>query len=81
MDNLDKRLVVTVTFVLLLSLVLVSIPVKAQTASSIMINPDGSVTGTYCIEQVGNTYTLIANMSGTIQVEEVTSSSMVQTIL
>jgi hypothetical protein len=66
---MDERLVVVVTFVLLLSLVLVIIPVKAQTASSIVINPDGSVTGTYSIEQVGNIYTLMGNISGNMEVE------------
>lgn len=60
---------IAVILLLSLSLVLVSIPVKAQTASSIVINPDGSVTGAYSIEQVGNTYTLTANMSGTVHVE------------
>ena len=66
---MDKRLAVVVTFVLLLSLILVSVPVKAQTTSSIVINPDGSVTGTYSIQQVGSTYTLTGNISGNIHVE------------
>jgi len=69
MDNLSKRLIVVVAFVLLLSLILVSIPVKAQTASGVVINPDGSVTGTYSIEQIGNTYVLIGNISGNMEVE------------
>jgi hypothetical protein len=43
--------------------------VFAQPTGSIVINPDGSVTGTYSIEQVGSTYTLMANMSGNIHVE------------
>ena len=37
--------------------------------STITINPDGSVTGTNNIQQIGNTYTLMANMSGNIHVE------------
>ena len=35
-----------------------------------MINPDGSVTGTNSIKQVGNTYTLTANLSGNIEVQK-----------
>lgn len=34
-----------------------------------MINTDGSVTGTYKIEQVGSIYTLTGNISGNIHVE------------
>jgi hypothetical protein len=70
MDNLSKRLSIAVTLVLLLSLVLVNIPVKAQTSGSIVINPDGSLTGTYGIQQVGSIYTLTGNISGSIQVEK-----------
>ena len=67
---MNKRLSVAVTFILFLSLVLVSIPVKAQTASSIVINPDGSITGAYSIAQVGSIYTLTGNITGNIHVEK-----------
>ncbi len=70
MIGMHKRLVIAIIFVLFLSLVLVSIPVKAQTTNSIVINPDGSVTGTYSIQQVGNTYTFISNISGSVQVSK-----------
>jgi len=69
MDDLGKRLAIAVTLVLFLPLIIVSVSVKAQTTGSIVINPDGSVTGTYSIEQVASTYTLTANISGNIQVE------------
>jgi hypothetical protein len=48
---------------------MIGVPAKAQTTSSIVINPDGSVTGTYSIQQVGSTYTLTGNISGNIHVE------------
>jgi hypothetical protein len=70
MIGMHKRLVTAIIFVLFLSLVLVSIPVKAQTTNSIVINPDGSVTGIYSIQQVGSTYTLTSNVSGNIHVEK-----------
>jgi hypothetical protein len=43
--------------------------IKAQEPSNIIINSDGSVTGTISIQQVGSIYTLTANISGTIQVQ------------
>ena len=66
---MGKCLAATVTFVLLLSLVMLSLPVKAQTTDNIVINPDGSVTGWY-VDQIGTTYTLLANITGNIQVEK-----------
>jgi hypothetical protein len=66
---MNKRLAIAITFFLFLSLVMIGVPAKAQTTSSIVINPDGSVTGTYSIQQVGSTYTLTGNISGNIHVE------------
>lgn len=68
--GINKRLATAIIFVLFLSSIPVSIPVKAQTTSSIAINSDGSVTGTYSIKQVGDTYSLTANISGNIQVQK-----------
>lgn len=45
-------------------------PIKAQSVDIIVINADGSVTGTNSIQQVGNTYTLTANITDSIQVQK-----------
>ena len=58
-----------IALIILASLVVSPPLIKAQSVGNIIINADGSVTGTTSIEQVGNTYTLTANMSGTIHVE------------
>ena len=66
---MSKRLTLVLTIIIFLSIVVVSVPTRAQSTGNIVINPDGLVTGTYSIEQVGNTYTLMANISGNIHVE------------
>ena len=43
--------------------------VQAQSSESVYINPDGSVTGTNNIQRNGNVYTLMSNISGSIQVQ------------
>jgi hypothetical protein len=43
---------------------------NAQSAGNVIINADGSVTGTYNMQQTGSTYTLTGNISGTIQVQK-----------
>ena len=59
-----------VFLILSASLVMVSIPrIKSQSVGSIVINADGSVTGTDAIIQSGNTYTLTANISGNMQIQ------------
>ena len=59
-----------VFLVLSTSLVMVSIPlINAQSVGNVVINADGSVTGTGAINQSGNTYTLTANISGNMQVQ------------
>ena len=75
MDGLDthlnKRLALAISVIFLISIVGFSIPLtKAQSTGSIVINPDGSVTGTNSIQQVGNTYTLTANITGNIEVQK-----------
>ena len=44
-------------------------PIKAQSVSSIIINPGGSITGTTAIVQSGNIYTFIANITGNLEVQ------------
>lgn len=44
-------------------------PIKAQSVSSIIINPGGAVTGTTAIVQSGNTYTFVANVTGNLEVQ------------
>jgi YVTN family beta-propeller protein len=67
---MNKRLAFAISVIFIISTAGCSVPLtKAQSTSSIVINPDGSVTGTYSIEQVGNTYTLLANITGNIHVE------------
>jgi hypothetical protein len=67
---MKKILALAICVIFLISIVGFSNPlIKAQTASSMVINPDGSVTGAYSVQQVGNIYTLMANISGNIHVE------------
>jgi hypothetical protein len=42
----------------------------AQAAGNVIINADGSVTGTNNIQQTGSTYTLTGNVSSTVQVQK-----------
>jgi hypothetical protein len=42
----------------------------AQSVGNVIINADGSVTGTNNIQRTGSTYTLTGNVSGTIQVQK-----------
>ena len=45
-------------------------PGVAQSVGNVIINADGSVTDTNNIQQIGSTYILTANISGTIQVQK-----------
>jgi hypothetical protein len=68
---MDKRLAIAISLFFLISAVVVSVPlVKAQSVNNITINPDGSVTGTNSIQQVGSTYFFATNITGNIQVEK-----------
>jgi parallel beta-helix repeat protein len=70
MESMNKHLILVVSLIFLI-LPIVSIPlIKAQSNSNIVINRDGSVTGTNSIQQVGNTYTLTGNISGNVLVEK-----------
>jgi len=60
-------LIIALVSILAISAIGIQIGV-AQSVGNIIINADGSVTGTNSIQQSGNTYTLIANISGSIQV-------------
>lgn len=69
MEGMNKRLALVVSFIFLISLV-VSVPlIQGQTVGNIIINADGLVAGTNSIQQVGNTYTLKANISGNLQIQ------------
>ncbi len=71
MSSMKKCLVFAIVIILLMFIVLVNIPlIKAQSVNNIVINPDGSVTGTNNIQQIDNTYTLTSNISGNIQVQK-----------
>jgi len=65
LDDVNKSLAITVGLFLMMSVVVVNIPfINAQSVGNIIINTTGSVTGTNNIQQVGNIYTLTANISG-----------------
>ena len=68
---MNKFLVITVSLFFMMSVIVVNIPfINAQSVSNIIINADGSVTGTNSIKQVGNTYILTANLTGNIEVQK-----------
>ena len=68
---MNKHLAIAISIVFLISVIAVGIPlIKAQSVGGIVINADGSVTGTDAINQSGNTYTLTSNISGNIQVQK-----------
>lgn len=68
--DMNKRFVAEIIiFVLFLSLAIVNIPAKAETTTATVINPDGLVTGTNNIQQVGSIYTLTGNINIQIEVE------------
>lgn len=68
---MNKLLVITVSLFFMMSVIVVNILfINAQSVSNIIINADGSVTGTNGIKQVGNTYTLTANLTGNIEVQK-----------
>ena len=67
---MNRRLVYAITLIFLTSLAVCIPNIKAQSVSNIVINPDGSVTGTNNIQQIENTYTLTSNISGNIQVQK-----------
>ena len=70
MDGMNKHLAIAISIVFLISVIAVGIPlIKAQSVGGIVINADGSVTGTDAINQSGNTYTLTANISGNMQIQ------------
>lgn len=67
-DGMNKRLAFLLALIFL-SLVAVGIPlIKAQSVGNIIINADGSVTGTNSIQQAGNTYSFTANVTGNVEV-------------
>ena len=68
---MNESLAITVSLFFMISVVVVNIPfINAQSVGNIIINPDGSVTGTNSIQHVGNTYTLTANITGNIEVQK-----------
>lgn len=68
--HMNKHLALAISFIFITSIVGCSIPLtKAQSIGDIVINPNGSVTGTKSIQQDGNTYSFTANLTGTIQVQ------------
>ena len=68
---MNKSLAITVSLFFMMSIVVVNIPfINAQSVGNIIINSDGSVTGTNNIQQVGNTYTLTSNITGNIEVQK-----------
>ncbi len=72
MGKIGKALALSLALIIVTSCLTLLIvkPVNAQSASDIVINPNGYVTGTYSIRQVGSTYTLTANLSGNIQIQK-----------
>ena len=71
LDSVNKNLSIAISFFFLMSIIAISAPlIKAQSVGDITIKADGSVTGTDAINQSGNTYTLIANISGNMQVQK-----------
>ncbi len=56
------KLMIICVFICLASLNLVSFGVKAQSAGAIVINADGSVSGTSLIQRQGNIYSLTGNI-------------------
>lgn len=69
MDGTNKCLGLVLILTFFMYLGMVSIPVKAQSVSNIIISPDGSLIGTTAIVQSGNIYTFTANITGNIQVQ------------
>ena len=65
---MSKRLTLVLTLILFLSIVVVSVPTRAQSTGNIVINLDGLVTGTNNIQHIGNTYTFTANITGNIEI-------------
>jgi hypothetical protein len=68
---MKKAIALIIVLLLSLAILMVSIPLSmAQSVGNVIINADGSVTGTSSIQHTGNTYTLTGNISGTIQVQK-----------
>jgi hypothetical protein len=68
---MNKNIVIALVLLSSLAISIVSTQsVNAQFLGSVYIAADGSVVGTNSIQQVGSTYTLTANISGTIQVQK-----------
>jgi hypothetical protein len=68
---MKKTIALIIVLLSSVAILMVSIPFSiAQSASNIIINADGSVTGTNNIQHTGNTYTLTGNVSGTVQVQK-----------
>ena len=67
---MKKTVVLIIVLVSILAISAIGIQLGvAQSVGTIIIDTDGSVTGTNSIQQSGNTYTLMANISGNIHVE------------
>jgi hypothetical protein len=68
---MNKNLAMAISLILFMLLSTFSGSViNAQSVGYIIINADGSVTGANSIHQVGNTYTLTANITGNIEVQK-----------
>ena len=69
---MKKTIVLVIALLFSLTfLVVSSAPLSnAQSVGNLIINADGSVTGTNNIQQTGSTYTLTSNISGTVQVQK-----------
>jgi hypothetical protein len=67
-----KKAIALISVVLLSSAILmVSTQLSvALSVGNVIINADGSVTGTNSIQRIGNTYTFTGNISGTVQVQK-----------
>ena len=65
-----KGLRLTFILIFISSLAIMSTPVESQSTSNIIIDSDGSVTGTTAIAQSDNTYTLTANITENIQLQK-----------
>jgi parallel beta-helix repeat protein len=71
MSSFRKSLASLIFALFLISLITVSLPpAKSQPIKNIVINGDGSVTGTNAITQKGNTYTLTENFTSSLVVDK-----------
>ena len=65
-----RTFAIVLVLIFLTSLLTFKVPlIKAQSATNIIIKPDGSVTGTTAIVRSGTIYTFIANITGNLEVQ------------